>query len=66
MIEYRSGREGKELIRRTQQAAPQANLLLLAAPAAVDYYRHIGFEQMPQAWILRPGSSVTPDEGTKE
>ncbi len=53
---------GKELIRRTQQAAPQAILLLLAAPAAVDYYAHIGFEHMPQAWVLRPGFSVTSDE----
>src|SRR5579862_4757216 len=30
---------GKELIRRTQQAGgPHARLVLLAAPAAVDYY----------------------------
>ena len=57
---------GKELIRRTQQAAPQAILLLLAAPAAVDYYAHIGFEHMPQAWILRPGASITPDPRTSE
>ena len=51
---------GKELIRRTQQAAPQAKLLLLAAPKAVDYYPHIGFTHMPQAWWLQPGEEVTP------
>ncbi len=44
---------GKELIRRTQVAAPQAKLLLLAAPAAEKYYPHIGFEHFPQAWMLR-------------
>jgi predicted N-acetyltransferase YhbS len=43
---------GKELIRRTREAVhPKAMLLLLAAPAAVDYYPHIGFTHHPQAWI---------------
>jgi len=49
---------GKELIRRTQAAAPQAMLLLLAAPAAERYYPHIGFTHHPQAWVLRPGETV--------
>ncbi|MDR2011854.1 MAG: GNAT family N-acetyltransferase [Rhodanobacter sp.] len=40
---------GKELIRRTQAAAPQAKILLLAAPAAERYYPHIGFQPHPQA-----------------
>jgi GNAT superfamily N-acetyltransferase len=44
---------GKELIRRTYAAAPEAKLLLLAAPAAEKYYPHIGFEHFPQAWMLR-------------
>lgn len=43
---------GKELIRRTRDAAPDAMLLLLAAPAAQDYYPHIGFVHHPQAWLL--------------
>jgi predicted N-acetyltransferase YhbS len=44
---------GKELIRRTKAATdPKAMLLLLAAPAAVDYYPHIGFKHHPQAWML--------------
>jgi len=47
---------GKELIRRTQdEAGPQARLILLAAPAAVDYYPHIGFEQHHSCWTLPPG-----------
>jgi hypothetical protein len=27
-------------------------LLLLAAPEAMDYYPHIGFEPAPNAWII--------------
>jgi GNAT superfamily N-acetyltransferase len=49
---------GKELIRRTQAAAPQAKLLLLAAPAAEKYYPHIGFEHFPQAWMLRSADEL--------
>ncbi|WP_313913707.1 GNAT family N-acetyltransferase [Tahibacter sp.] len=45
---------GRELIRRTQLTAPQAKIVLLAAPAAVDYYPHIGFRHHPQAWLLDP------------
>lgn len=45
---------GHELIRRTREAAPRASVILLAAPAAVDYYPHVGFEHHPSAWILRP------------
>jgi predicted N-acetyltransferase YhbS len=49
---------GKELIRRTQNAAPQATLILLSAPKAVDYYPHVGFTRHESAWILRPGERV--------
>jgi GNAT superfamily N-acetyltransferase len=51
---------GKELMRLTQAAAPQAKLLLLAAPAAREYYGHVGFEHMPHAWWLLPGQRITP------
>ena len=49
---------GRELIRRTRAAAPQASLILLAAPAAERYYPHIGFQQHPQAWLLREGDAL--------
>ncbi len=50
---------GKELIRRTQRASgPQAMMILLAAPAAAEYYGHIGFTHHPRAWVLRPGETV--------
>lgn len=45
---------GRELVRRTREAAPRARLVLLAAPAAEGYYPRIGFERHPQAWTL-PG-----------
>jgi GNAT superfamily N-acetyltransferase len=50
---------GKELIRQTQQAAgAQARLLLVAAPAAAEYYSHIGFSHVPRAWIIGPDEPV--------
>jgi predicted N-acetyltransferase YhbS len=50
---------GKELIRRTQSAGgPKTTLLLLAAPAAENYYPHVGFTHHPQAWFLDPGDAV--------
>ena len=49
---------GIELIRRTQQAAPKATVILLAAPAATEYYPRIGFTRHQSAWILRPGEAL--------
>ncbi len=49
---------GKELMRRTQAAAPQATVILLAAPAAEKYYPHAGFTHHPQAWVLRSDEKI--------
>lgn len=50
---------GKELIRRTQQqAGPDTRIVLLAAPAAVDYYPNVGFTRHTSAWTLAPGEVV--------
>lgn len=44
---------GKELIRCTQaKLHPRANLILLAAPKAVDYYPKIGFNAHSSAWLI--------------
>lgn len=44
---------GIGLIEHTRKAmGPKSKLILLAAPAAVDYYPRIGFTHHPQAWIL--------------
>jgi predicted GNAT superfamily acetyltransferase len=45
---------GIELIARTRAAmGPDSSIILLAAPAAADYYPRIGFTHRPQAWMLR-------------
>ncbi len=50
---------GRELIRCTrQELGPRCTLILLAAPAAVDYYPKLGFVRHEQAWILRPEASL--------
>ncbi|MGC4033859.1 MAG: GNAT family N-acetyltransferase [Tepidisphaeraceae bacterium] len=46
---------GRELIRRTHEAAgPETTLILLAAPAAVVYYPHIGMTPHPSCWTRPP------------
>ena len=50
---------GKELMRRVQkEGGTEAKLLLLAAPAAQEYYPHVGFTHHPQAWILDPDQNI--------
>jgi predicted N-acetyltransferase YhbS len=50
---------GRELIRRTREASgPKTSLLLLSAPAAVDYYPKLGFSRHESAWVLRPGDEL--------
>ncbi len=50
---------GKELIRITQMhSGTESHLILLAAPAAEQYYPKIGFTHHPQAWLLHPGQTV--------
>lgn len=45
---------GRALIDATRDQAPAAKLVLLSAPAAVDYYPHIGFTRHESAWVLNP------------
>jgi GNAT superfamily N-acetyltransferase len=45
---------GRALIERTREAAPQAKIVLLSAPAAAGYYPHIGFTRHQSAWVLNP------------
>ncbi len=51
---------GKELMRRTQAAAPTSQIILLAAPAAEKYYPHVGFTHHPHAWVLKPEGKIAP------
>ena len=44
---------GRELIRRTHEAAGlSTSLILLAAPAARTYYPHIGLQKHDSCWII--------------
>jgi predicted N-acetyltransferase YhbS len=44
---------GKELIRRTHEAAGlNTTLILLSAPKAVTYYGHIGMTKHDSCWII--------------
>jgi GNAT superfamily N-acetyltransferase len=50
---------GRELVRLTRLAAPEASVILLAAPKAVDYYPKIGMTRHDSAWVLGPGREPT-------
>jgi GNAT superfamily N-acetyltransferase len=51
---------GRELLAHTHTAAgPDTTLILLAAPAAVDYYPHLGMTNHPSCWTL-PGTPRSP------
>lgn len=49
---------GKELVRLTHEiSGPDTALILLAAPAAVDYYPKIGMEQFEHCFIIKRKNS---------
>lgn len=63
-VAYQRQGIGVELMARTQALlGPVCKIILLAAPAAADYYGHVGFEHHSRCWILdrdrRPGSATT-------
>jgi GNAT superfamily N-acetyltransferase len=43
---------GRELIRQTKLLTPRAKLILLAAPAAVEYYPRIGMTRHEHCFVL--------------
>ena len=51
-IDYQRQGIGKELIRQTKLTAPEAKLILLSAPAAVDYYPKIGMQRHAHCFYL--------------
>lgn len=53
-VAYQHQGIGKRLITETHAAAGElTTLILLAAPAAENYYPRIGMEQFPSCWTLR-------------
>lgn len=51
---------GKQLIRHTKLAAPQATLILLSAPKAVNYYPHIGMIRHDACFMLKDIEGLAP------
>ncbi|GAA5315136.1 MAG: GNAT family N-acetyltransferase [Candidatus Pelagadaptatus aseana] len=56
---YQSRGIGKQLQRLTQQQlGSQCKLILLAAPAANQYYERIGYDHNPRCWMLQPDATI--------
>ncbi|MDF1762502.1 MAG: GNAT family N-acetyltransferase [Oleibacter sp.] len=54
---------GKQLQILTQeQLGPKCKLILIAAPAANQYYEHIGFNLNPRCWVLDRESSISSQQ----
>ncbi|MER3374017.1 MAG: GNAT family N-acetyltransferase [Allomuricauda sp.] len=51
-LSYQKRGIGKELIKRTKMEAPEAKLILLAAPEAISYYPKIGMAQYEHCFYL--------------
>lgn len=58
-VDYQRHGIGKALVDLTQrQLGPLCKIILLAAPAANEYYPRIGFEHNPRAWLLEPDKRI--------
>ena len=51
-LQYQHQGIGKELIRQTKHITPQAKLILLSAPKAVDYYPKIGMKRHEHCFYI--------------
>ena len=62
---YQKAGIGRQLQAITQrQLGPRCKLILIAAPAADDYYRHLGSSNHPRCWVhdREPALPVLPAE----
>lgn len=58
-LEHQKSGIGKRLQILTQaQLGPRCKLILIAAPAANQYYEHVGFDNNPRCWVLGRDSSI--------
>jgi len=55
---YQRSGIGKELVRQVKEAVPDALLLLLAAPKAMEYYPRIGMTRHEGAFILKDAKDL--------
>lgn len=53
-LQYQKGGIGRTLVNQVREAIGEKSmLLLLAAPEAMQYYPKIGFESVPNGWIIK-------------
>ncbi len=58
---------GKQLQIQTQaELGPKCKLILIAAPAANQYYEYIGYEHNPRCWVLDRESKIGSDLQSSE
>lgn len=56
---YQSRGIGKNLLSETQsKLGPKCKLILVAAPAANDYYEHLGFDNNPRCWVMERHQTI--------
>jgi predicted N-acetyltransferase YhbS len=61
-VEFQQQGIGRRLVEETRRRLwPECMIVLLAAPAANDYYPRLGFQHNPRAWIL-PGAGRLPED----
>lgn len=59
-IKYQKEGIGKELQNITQeQLGPKCKLILVSAPNANSYYKHIGFTNNQRCWILERNQNIS-------
>ena len=51
-VKYQKKGIGKKLIEETKKVTPQAKLILLSAPAAIDYYPKIGMKKHNHCYFI--------------
>jgi len=51
-VKYQKKGIGKKLIEETKKITPQAKLILLSAPAAIDYYPKIGMKKHNHCYFI--------------
>ena len=57
---YQKRNVGKKLQSLTQeQLGEKCKLILIAAPAANSYYKHIGFTNNDRCWVLERGAKIS-------
>lgn len=61
-VDFQRGGIGKELIRRSHEAAGlHTTLILLAAPKARDYYPRIGMQLHDSCWLFKAMATNSPE-----